>query len=269
MYTQLERPYERKVKVVTRSTTQKKPIQKNRNRITTNIVQRLYKFDGITFSQAAKYGIRDSDRTKLYVDKLENGPMPSDLFQSAGEEDKGYATIPITNETLEMSNKGSEKDVTYTKRFNIFVPKIAMTGQDDSTFLPNDCGMYARALMFNDQNYKYDTDIHKGTEYIYDDTDLDSKTCNAKIGEMYNMMTDRSLGQHAHHAATVVAKDGEDHITSEAFAGTGRKTPLFEMYGKDNDSFWARWSERYKRGDKEGEFFVRGKEKREFDKKGN
>lgn len=98
-----------------------------------------------------------------------------------------------------------------------------------------------------------------------------SQTGGARMMEsvLSLMQMAKTSAKLAHHAATVVAKDGEDHITSEAFAGTGRKTPLFEMYGKDNDSFWARWSERYKRGDKEGEFFVRGKEKREFDKKGN
>lgn len=38
--------------------------------------------------------------------------------------------------------------------------------------------------------------------------------------------------------ATVVAKDGEDHITSEADAGLKLQTAAFKMYGTTENTFW-------------------------------
>ncbi|MFD0974075.1 hypothetical protein, partial [Plantactinospora endophytica] len=39
-----------------------------------NVIQRMYNFEGMTYSQNALYGIKDSDSTKLYTDKEAKGP---------------------------------------------------------------------------------------------------------------------------------------------------------------------------------------------------
>lgn len=75
---------------------------------------------------------------------------------------------------------------------------------------------------------------------------------NPQVSEAFVIIATTPQGRMSpYHAAAVVARDGNDAVTLETWAGTGQGLPDADMYqvGDRNKSFHGRWSRRYfKRG---------------------
>ncbi|MBN9384942.1 MAG: hypothetical protein J0H74_29575 [Chitinophagaceae bacterium] len=208
-------------------------------------VQGIFKHDGARFSQNAQYGIPDDDPAHLLVGKSTAPPQPHGHFQQTGDR-----TVYFPPTSTEKTSSESEGEQGVTVAFHLYTSGKPF---GEST-QPNDCGMYANALAFDKSTWAKETRAGEHLEGMitpnaqgehaqYDPADNKSKDAlSLDIGDMYRMDWDKPgrkpLEKCAHHVATVVAKDGEDHITSEADAGLQIAKPKFEMYGTTKDTFW-------------------------------
>lgn len=127
---------------------------------------------------------------------------------------------------------------------------------------PNDCGYYAWALSSNHPTWAEDqvdwsTFIDKSTHASPGaDPDINLRNrageADPEVGESYFMWrtTDANKpvwgGPDAcvHHAATVIATDGADKVTSESDASEALKKPVFHLHGSQGDQ---KFYEKYRR----------------------
>lgn len=195
------------------------------------VLQRMLKKDGMTMSQGRKYVIKDENNKQLFCGVNDRAPAPQTLFNRTGA-----ATINIP-----YRDPGTGEEYTENQPYNIYEPVIKL-GKNNAQENPNDCGMYARALI-NDKGprFGYNPNITEGLEVRgeVDMQNINSKERqNAVTGEMYLIKTDDGQ-QERHHGATVIAEDGPDHVTSEAHSSKDLQVPEFAMYGVGDQSFYS------------------------------
>jgi hypothetical protein len=208
------------------------------------IVQRMITREDKEISDSTQYFIDLSNRPILYVAKGAASPVPEEYFKPSGEtvsfdpyytEDMAYMQGPIADRSKDYSG---------------YVP-AAPFGKDGNK--PNDCAMYADALRLrkgtwtifkpgvNGLDYKPRADYQPGG---IDGADKDPNV-SATTGEMYHMAwqgdkpSAKPWAERAnHHAATVVVRDGDDQITSEANSDVQMERPEFRMYGSGPSGFY-------------------------------
>lgn len=204
------------------------------------IVQRMITRDGKEISNGTQYFIDLSKRPVLYVAKGAAPPAPAKHFKLSGEtvsfdpvytEDMAYMQGPIAD---------------HSKDYSAYIPAAAF-GKDGNK--PNDCAMYADALRLGKDTWTTFQPGVNGLTYgpiaDYQPDGIEGADRNpnisAKTGEMYHMAwqgAKPSAELANHHAATVVVRDGDDQITSEANAAVQMEYPEFRMYGSGPSGFY-------------------------------
>lgn len=231
-------------------------------------VQGVFIDGEVTYTQNAVYGIPLLNPSRLYVKKGDAGPVPSVYFQTDSEIE---LPIPLQVVPVKEGLPVEEKKVDQAERpkikFDIYESRY--TFNNDGPLRPNDCGMYAQALALNqDATWAKETDA--GQHLIgltkpqtdadqYDPSDLGTAdNLSLDVGNTYridwNDVLTKPGEKSAHHVATVVAKDGEDHVTSEADAGDILVKPRFAMYGTTLNTFWQKHHEYFTGADKKPPF---------------
>lgn len=99
--------------------------------------------------------------------------------------------------------------------------------------------------------YLFGNTYKKNNEIALDSNWYENEATNPNIGEAYaiipTVMPGKSIDgsdEYPYHAAAVIAKDGTDNITLEAFAGSGQSRPDFHMY--DTQPYSSRSNKRSK-----------------------
>ena len=217
-------------------------------------VQGIFEHAGIRFTEGAKYGIPRDDRAKLLARPDSAPPQPDDFFKVSG--DRAVEMPAAPSEEKKIGKEDAEKEKSAIIKFSIF-ESTKKFGEGSGQ--PNDCGMYANALAFGKESWDKETRLaehlegmtkpgEQGDHAQYDPGD--KKTNDAlslEVGDMYRIdwdQPDKKPGEKcAHHVATVVARDGEDHVTSEAHADLKDPKPIFELYGTTKNTFWMAYHE--------------------------
>lgn len=216
-------------------------------------VQGLFVEDGLTFSENANYAIPLNNDRILFTNTKAAPPSPEQYFEKIDEQKKEMAP---PKEELAMENEGGKSIPPKIITFDVYQSNKKFNApQHDEQ--PNDCGMYANALAFDKETWSKEKRAGehlvgmthpKDDSWQYNPADPGTKdNLSLDVGDMYRMDWDnpkvKPLEKSGHHVATVVAKDGEDHITSEADAGEKLPTAIFRMYGTVDKTFWQRHHE--------------------------
>lgn len=275
MYEQLEKTKENRARAIANSVVQKKSNAKqgigfvdNRSHEKLPVIQRMYKFNDVTFTENALYGIKDSKPSVLYTAKTASPPSPDDFFEEKGEEKLEYAMNPFhqyieqNEETASFENEGGATLKDLSKIFLKYEPKSTFTDAPTKDFEGiNDCAAYATALNKNKKRWKQGDHVEhilgpKGLNNLYGGDDYQpgitkygskqewDEDLQGGVGCMYFIQPDPDDAQGFaanHHAATIVAKDAGDRITNEAHVSLPLTVPYFHMYGMDNNNFYERY----------------------------
>ncbi len=213
-------------------------------------VQAIFNADGFRYTEAARYAIPlQGLPIVLHVAKGAAPPEPAAYFQRIGTEER---IPPPTREQAAMENEGGRPHPENPETFLIYAPSKKLADAK-ATEQPNDCGMYANALAFDKKTWANEktagehltgfiTPQQQGPKAQYDPSDKETRDALAlDIGDMYRIDWDdvkkKPVGACPFHLATVIAKDGADHVTSEADASRDLAQPLFQMYGTETDTF--------------------------------
>lgn len=205
------------------------------------VVQAMFKDNGVQYTQNAEYGIVDGDPKQLLVSPTAVDIVPPTHFRQIGSTEKEF----VPPEVAALENEGGRDGPPMKVEFKVFESIF-----DFSETRPNDCGMYAQALTLEYPDWEAEKrpgQHREGTKLVEQYDPGNSKTAdNLSLlpGNSYRIDWDdprlKPLEKCAHHVATVVAKDGVDHVTSEADAGRKITKPVFEMYGTNKNTFWQR-----------------------------
>jgi hypothetical protein len=210
-------------------------------------VQGMFEEDGIKYSENIKYGIPNDDLKILLVKANALPPQPLQHFQKINELSKEVKAQPTQEEQI-WENEGGKTPVI---KFDVYSSNKKLNDAKHD-LQPNDCGMYANALALDKKTWGKEREIKEHLKGMngptddseqYDANDIKSKdNLSLDIGDMYRIDWDdvhnKPIEKSAHHVSTVVAKDGEDHVTSEADAGEKLEAPIFRMYGTKTNTFW-------------------------------
>lgn len=212
-------------------------------------IQGMFAFQNTTFSENAQLAIKNGITTELYVDETKAGPAPASFFTQSGTEKLNFGDSPTKGEKTETV---SESEAYLSKNFNKFVPKASFTKESPKSAFQgvNDCGAYACALNTGDPadwDRKKATGILNKPKADYQPKGLENAdkdpSISADVGETYliQWQGEQEASKAHHHAATTVARDGADHVTSEAHVGKPElQMPEFHMYGSGNNNFYAK-----------------------------
>lgn len=224
------------------------------------VIQRMYKLQGAEISENNKYAITNNLHI-LHVHDTAARPHPSGFFKKTGT-----AEIVVNQTFLDLADSNNPMNgsiVQEREPYHTYEPVVTMndTREDQN---PNDCGRYGRALLKNELAWTsqrldkvgFGGDMIPKGEYDATKEDGGKERKIAGIGEMYRIETDDATLQqdpngpkHSHHAATVIATDGGDQITSEAHSEKKITIPEFMMYGSTKEnSFYGRHHKDYDRG---------------------
>ncbi len=218
----------------------------------TDVLQRMFNKNGMTMSQGRKYVIKDDNIEQLFGGVGAPSPAPPALFNNTGN----------TEINIPYRDPGTGEEYTEKETYNIYEPVIHLNA-NNAQQNPNDCGMYARALI-NDvgADFSYEPDITAGLavrgEVDRSGNGNPNDRSYANVGEMYLIKTDTGL--ESHHGATVIASDGADHVTSEAHSGKDITVPEFAMYGSGDQSFYERHHAAYDREETPAYMQILGKQ---------
>ena len=234
--------------------------------------QAMFIEDGVKYSQNANYGIPLDGIHQILCNERALPLSPMTHFAKISEVTKEITPSPIKEEQV-MENEGGKERPPIKIKFNVYQSNKKFNDSKASQ-QPNDCGMYANALAFEKETWGKEKRPGEHLEGMIKPSDIDKKEGNSQydpqeegskdnlsldVGDMYRMDWDKPKDKPeekcGHHVATVVAKDGEDHITSEADAGLKLQTAAFKMYGTTENTFWQT-HQKYFRADNQGPPFV-------------
>lgn len=197
---------------------------------------------GWTYTENSKYAMSAGDTdNSLWVKNTASPPSPADFFEVSATQ-KGWKEY---KPRATFTNDASQWTTDY--------------------FGPNDCGFYAYALhenqpqwgnanLVNFRDKTNDNPLNGKNNY---DADLTNEGVNADpgVGETYWMwrtytkaVNGDSPGHPAcnHHAATVIASDGGDKVTSESDASLTLGKPVFHFHGsQNNQTFYEKYKHYY------------------------
>jgi Domain of unknown function (DUF4157) len=213
-------------------------------------VQGMFKEDGLEFSQNAKYAIPLADNKVLFASIDVAPPLPVQHFKKVGEIEKKIIPPVAPKEEKGMESE-APKIAPLVIKFDVYASNKEFNHPQHEE-QPNDCGMYANALAHDKKTWGKEiiAGEHlagmippKDDSCQYSPSDEAQKdNLSLDVGDMYRMDWDKPhlkpVEKSGHHVATVVAKDGVDHITSEADAGEKLPTAIFRMYGTVDKTFW-------------------------------
>jgi hypothetical protein len=230
-------------------------------------VQGVFVDGDVTYTQNAVYGIPLLNPSSLYVKKGDAGPVPPGYFQTDSEIELPIPlpVVPV-KEGLPVEEKKGDAAERPKIKFDIYESRY--TFNNEGPLRPNDCGMYAQALALNKETWVKETGLGEHLTGLtkpqtnadqYDPSEpATADNLSLDVGNTYRIDWDNALKKpaekSAHHVATVVAKDGEDHVTSEADAGENLVKPRFAMYGTTSNTFWQKHHEYFTGVDKKPPF---------------
>ena len=197
-------------------------------------IQRMVIAEGKETSDNLKYIIDTSNRKQL---KIKNGEsaLTDKHFDSKGTETIGTTSYNIfVSKPFMREYKGRHVD---EKGHSVEIYEK-----------PNDCGMYANALatgkdtweseMYPGEHLEGLRQAPVGYDPLSSKAEDSEKHFDMEVGDMYRISWDDQLKRREFpkayfHAATVIAKDNTDYVTSEADASKDdMERPLFHMYGE-------------------------------------
>jgi hypothetical protein len=215
--------------------------------------QAMFIEDGVKYSQNANYGIPLDAIHQILCNKKALPPSPIKHFEKINEVTKEISPSPSKEEQVWEGEGGKTLP---SINFDVYQSNKKFN-DSKAPQQPNDCGMYANALAHNKETWVKEEKPGEHLEGMIKPSEIDKKEGNSQydpqeegskdnlsldVGDMYRMDWDQPKDKPeekcGHHVATVVAKDGEDHITSEADAGLKLQTAAFKMYGTTENTFW-------------------------------